>query len=84
MMNKKQLIVLVAGILALILIAWFTPRYKVTAIGGDNYIITEQTSSLYERSRGAVRLHWDKILLYEGLAIPICGLLMWAFRRKNG
>jgi len=83
-MNKKQLIVLVAGILALILIAWFTPRYKMTAIGDGNYIITEQTSALYERSRGAVRLHWDKILLYEGPVIPICGLLMWAFRRKNG
>ena len=82
-MNKKQLIILILEILAIVLIVWFTPRYKITDIGGNNYIITEQTSSLYERSHGAVRLHWDKVLLYTGMTLPIYGLFAWALRRKK-
>lgn len=83
-MNKKQTIVLILGVLALVLIVWLTPRYKITAIGGNNYIVTEQTSSLYERSRGTVKLHWNKVLLYTGIIVPACGFFIWAFRRKNG
>jgi hypothetical protein len=83
-MNKKQIIVFVVEILAIVLIVWFTPRYKITDIGGNNYIITEQSSSLYQRSHGTVRLHWDKAFLYIGITIPVCGFLVWAWRGKNG
>jgi len=82
-MNKKQIIILILEILAIVLIVWLTPRYKITDIGGNNYIITEQTSSLYERTHGAVKLHWGKVFLYTGITIPVCGLFVWVLRRKN-
>ncbi|MDD5018856.1 MAG: hypothetical protein PHH75_01610 [Candidatus Omnitrophica bacterium] len=82
-MNKKQIAVILLGIIALVLIFFLTPRYKITSIGGDNYIITEQSSSLYERSQGAVKLHWEKISLYGGIALLACGGLAVVFRRKK-
>ena len=86
-MNKKQWAVVILGVLILVAIFIFTPRYKMTAIGGDNYIITEQSSSLYARSQGAIRLHWDKISLYAGATVVACGILIGLLRTrgtKNG
>lgn len=83
-MNKKQNIILGLGVLSLILIVLFTPRYKITWIDSKNFIQTEQSSSLYKRSKGDIKLHWDKILIYGGIAVSLCGILMFTVRRKDG
>jgi hypothetical protein len=83
-MNKKQNIILGLGVLGLILIVLFTPRYKIAWIDSKNFIQTEQSSSLYKRSKGDVKLHWDKILIYAGITVSLCGILMFIVRRKGG
>ncbi len=82
-MNNKQLTVLAFGIVAIGLIVYFTPRYKITQIDKENFIITEQTSTLYKRSKGKECLHWDKILLYSGIAAMICCLGVFSSREKK-
>ncbi|OIO36083.1 MAG: hypothetical protein AUJ74_03690 [Candidatus Omnitrophica bacterium CG1_02_44_16] len=83
-MNKKQLSALALGIVTIILIVYFTPRYKVTQIDSKNFIITEQTSTLYKRSTGKESLHWEKILLYSGIPVLACCLAIFSLRGKNG
>jgi hypothetical protein len=83
-MNKKQLYALVLGIVAIALIVYFTPRYKITQIDSENFIITEQTSTLYKRSTGKEGLHWDKILLYSGISAFVCCLAIFSLREKHG
>ncbi|MFA5038772.1 MAG: hypothetical protein WC732_03740 [Candidatus Omnitrophota bacterium] len=83
-MNKKQWLVLIVGVIALGLIFFLTPRYKITQIDQDNYIRTEQSSALYERSSGTVKLHWEHIALYAAITVLACGILLVSLRRKNG
>ena len=83
-MNNKQLIVIALGIAAITLIVIFTPRYKITWIGSTNFIKTEQTSTLYKRSKGKESLHWDKIALYSSIPILVCGIAAFSLRKKNG
>ena len=83
-MSKKQMIVLGLGIIGIILIVLLTPRYKITWIDSLNFIKTEQYSSLYKRSKGAVRLHWDKILIYSGFTLLVSGILIFGLRDKHG
>jgi hypothetical protein len=82
-MNKKQITVILVGVVALVLVFFLTPRYKITSVGGDNYIMTEQSSALYERSKGTVKLHWDKISLYAGIALLAYAGLFWGLRTKK-
>lgn len=83
-MNKKQTFLIFLGLISIVLIVFFTPRYKVTWIDSKNFITTEQTSSLYKRSKGTVKLHTEKILAYAGIAICACGILIFLSRDKNG
>ena len=82
-MNKKQIAALAIGIVAIALIVKFTPRYKITRIDTENFIITEQTSTLYKRSAGTVNLHWEKILLYSGISAFVCCLAIFYFRERR-
>ncbi len=82
-MNKKQIAALALGILAIALIIIFTPRYKITRIDTENFIITEQTSTLYKRSTGKENLHWEKILLYSGISAFTCCLAIFYLRGRN-
>lgn len=83
-MNKKQLAALALGIVAITLIIIFTPRYKITLIDSENFIITEQTSTLYKRSKGKESLHWEKISLYSGISSLVCCLAIFSLRKKRG
>ncbi len=83
-MNKKQIIVCVLGIVTIVLIVIFTPRYKITWIDQKNFIKTEQTSTLYKRSKGKEELHWENISLYAGAAILACGMILFLLRGKDG
>lgn len=83
-MNKKQWFVLFLGIIAIIAIVIFTPRYKVSWIDAENFIVTEQSSSLYKRASGTVKLHWDKIILYSSLTVLACAGIAFVLREKNG
>lgn len=83
-MNKKQWIVVLLALSALALIYFLTPRYKLIQIDEKNYIRTEQSSSLYQRSKGQVKLHWEKIGLYAGITLLTTGVLLLVLRRKNG
>ena len=83
-MNKKQIIVIVLGVIALGLIVLLTPRYKITWIGSNSFIKTEQSSSLYKKSSGEVKFKWKKISFYSGIAIVTCGILLLLLKDKNG
>lgn len=83
-MNKKQGVVLLAGVIGVILIVFFAPRYKITWIDSKNFVMTEQKSSLYNRCKGQVKYHWDKIALYAGLLILLEGFLLFALRDQSG
>ena len=84
-MNKKQVITLFISIIALVLIYFFTPRYKIIWIDADNFVKTEQTSSLYKRSKGKESLYWDRIALFSGIVIIISVILIFFFfYKKNG
>ncbi len=82
-MNIKQTVIIILGIIGLVLIFIYSPRYKITQIDSENFIITEQSSSLYSRSGGTERLHWDKWLLYSGITIFAFGILVFAFKDKQ-
>ncbi|MFH0877599.1 MAG: hypothetical protein V1863_05180 [Candidatus Omnitrophota bacterium] len=82
-MNKKQVFALVLGTIAIILIVIFTPRYKITWIDSVNFVKTEQTSSLYKRSKGTVKLHWDKILFYGGAVLAGTAVAFFALRESK-
>ncbi len=83
-MNKKQIVVLILGIIAIILSVVLTPRYKLSwSDASQNYIITEQSSTLYNRAKGEVKFHWDKILTYSGIAVVVCGVLLFVLGGKN-
>lgn len=83
-MNKKQLIALAMGIVSIVAIGFLTPKYKILEIGPENYIITEQTSSLYKRSQGKEKLHWDKIFIYSSAPLLITGVLLLTLKDKHG
>jgi hypothetical protein len=83
-MNKKQLIIIWCGIIAVILIVIFTPRYKISWIDSQNFVQTEQTSTLYKRSKGVEKRHWDKIALTSGITLAASILLVFALREKHG
>jgi hypothetical protein len=82
-MNKKQRIVLSMGIISIALIIIFAPRYKITRINTNDYIITEQSSALYKQSKGLVRYHWDKIAARSGLAVLTYAALIFFMKEKN-
>ena len=83
-MNNKQITAVVLGIIAISLIVIFTPRYKVTWIDSKNFIKTEQTSTLYKRSKGKEELHWDRIAIYSSMVILVCGIAVFSLKRKDG
>ena len=86
-MNKKQMITLLTGLILIVLIVLFTPRYKIIWIDANNYIQTEQSSELYKRSKGDEKLHWPQILLYSGLtalATAIAIAFLKTKKEKNG
>jgi hypothetical protein len=80
----KQILISVAAVVGIVLIVIFTPRYKITWIDKQNFIKTEQTSSLYKRSKGKENLYWDKIALYAGATILAAGVLVFLSRDKHG
>jgi hypothetical protein len=82
-MNKKQILVVVLGVLGVAAAVYFTPRYKLVMIDSQNFIKTEQTSALYKRSSGKEKLHWDKIVLISSGIILTCGILAVIFREKT-
>lgn len=83
-MNRKQSAVLALGVIGIILIVIFTPRYKITWLDSNNFVKTEQTSSLYKRSAGTVKFHWEKILVYSSITVVACGILLFVFKEKRG
>lgn len=82
-MNKKQGTVLLLGIAAVVLIVIFTPRYKITWMDSENFIKTEQSSPLYKRSSGKALMHWDRIGLYGGAVLALCGLLIALLKERK-
>lgn len=78
------MVVLLFGIIAITLIVIFTPKYKITWMGPENFIKTEQTSSLYKRSAGKECYHWDKISIYSGIVALACCLAIFTSRDKRG
>lgn len=82
--NKNQAGVLVVIILAVAAILFFMPRYKMLKVDSENYIITEQSSPLFKRSKGEVRLHWNWIVPASGAVIVLGGLGVFLLREKNG
>lgn len=83
-MNKKQWAVVIAGTIILVLIFFITPRYKITQIDKNNYVRTEQSSSLYKRCQGKEKLHWEKIALFGGITVGACLVLLPLMGKKNG
>jgi hypothetical protein len=85
-MNTKQIAVIIIGIVGIAAVTYFTPRYKIILIDSENYIKTEQTSSLYKRSAGKEKLHWDKIVPISGGILLLGGILIFLLRekKKNG
>lgn len=83
-MNNKQVIIVVLCVVILTLIVIFTPQYKVTWIDSKNYVLTEQTSPLYKRSKAPAKKHWDKIALYAGLTLMVAGALVLVLKDKDG
>jgi hypothetical protein len=84
-MNRKQTTVVVIGIFGIAAAVFLTPRYKIVMIDSQNFIKTEQTSSLYKRSGGKEKLHWDRIALISGGIIIACGILTGLLKEeKNG
>lgn len=81
-MNLKQLLIAIFGICAFIIIIIYGPRYKITEIGPDNFIKTEQSSALYKRCTGKVKLYWNRIFLYENIVLLLCGCLIFSAREK--
>ena len=83
-MNTKQKFILFLGVIGVVGIAFFTPRYKITQIDEKNFLITEQTSPLFKRSNGEVKFHVDKILLYSSLWILTDGILLLVYSGSCG
>ena len=83
-MNKKQILVIAVGVIGIVLIVIFTPHYKITWLNAHDYIITEQSSSLYKQSKGLVKYRWDKIAPPCGLIVLTCGIFVFILREKNG
>ena len=83
-MNRKQILASAIGILGIVLIVIFTPHYKITWLNAHDYIITEQSSSLYKQSKGFVKYRWDRIIPPCGLIALTCGVFVFILREKNG
>ncbi len=83
-MNSKQIAVIILMVIGIVLIVKFTPRYKITKIDSENFIKTEQSSSLYKRTKGTEKLHWDRVILYSGLTAIGSGALIFALRNRHG
>ena len=83
-MNRKQILASASGIVGIVLFVIFTPHYKVTWLNAHDYIITEQSSSLYKQSKGLVKYRWDRIVPTCGLIVLSCGVLVFILREKNG
>ncbi len=82
-MNKKQIVVIVLAAIAIALIVYFTPRYKITWIDSNNFVKTEQTSSLYKRTKGKENFYWDRITVYSSAVVILTGIMIFTFRRPN-
>jgi hypothetical protein len=82
--NKKQIVILVVGALAIAAIVYLMPRYKMVRVDANNYIITEQSSPLFKRSQGELRLHWNWIAPSSGGVILLAGLGVFFLRDKRG
>lgn len=82
-MNAKQIAVIIIGIIGIAAVTYFTPRYKIILIDSENFIKTEQTSSLYKRSGGKEKLHWDKIVPISGGIILVGGILVFLLKEKR-
>lgn len=82
-MNSKQTAVIIIGILGIIATVFLTPRYKIIMIDSQNFIKTEQTSSLYKRSGGKEKLHWDRIAPISGGIAILCVALAALLREKK-
>ncbi len=83
-MNKRQTIVLILAVMGIALIFFLTPKYKITWIDSENFIKTEQTSSLYKRSQGKVQLHWDRIFKYSGIVFVTGAILIFILKERHG
>ena len=82
-MNNKQILILVITVIGIVLIVIFTPRYKIAWIDKRNFIKTEQTSSLYKRSKGKESLYWGRIALYAGTLILAASILITVSRSQH-
>ena len=83
-MNSKQIVTLGFIILAIAAIVFFMPRYKMVKVDADNYIITEQSSPLFKRSKGEIRLHWNWIIPASGGVVLLGGLGVFLMKERNG
>jgi len=81
--NVKQIIVLALALAGIVVVIAVTPPYKMHHLGGDNYVITEATSPLYDRALGEVRRHWDRILPKAGGILLLSGILCFLLRNKR-
>lgn len=82
-MNIKQVIILAVALIAILAATFLMPQYKIHYINSENFIITEQSSPLYERSLGEVRRHWDRILPVSGGILLAGGILCFLLRNKR-
>jgi len=82
-MNTKIVIVLVVALIGIVAVTLLMPQYKIHYMNADNFIITEQTSPLYERSLGEVKRHWDRIMPINGGILLAGGILCLFLRNKR-
>jgi len=82
-MNTKQIIILAGTLIVIVGVTFLIPQYKIQYINAKSYIITERSSPLYERSRGQVRRHWNRILPISGGILLSSGILCLLLRNKR-
>ncbi|MGE5280611.1 MAG: hypothetical protein ACM3L6_07715 [Deltaproteobacteria bacterium] len=83
-MNIKQITVLAVALIAIVGVTLLMPQYKIQYIDTKNFIVTEQSSPLFERSRGQTRRHWNRILPIAGGVLFVSGILCFVLRDKRG
>lgn len=84
-MNNKQIAVIIIGGIGIAVSLFLTPHYKIVYLDSKNFIVTEQTSKLYKRSKGKEKIHWDRIALISGGIVLAAGALCFVLKdKKNG
>jgi len=82
-MNIKQIIVLAVALIGILAVIFLISPYKIHYIDSKNFIITKQSSPLYERALGEVRRPWNRILPISGGILLSSGILCLLLRNKR-